>query len=316
MIVAFITRRLLFGVITLFIISALVFFGTEILPGDVAQAILGQNATPELVAQMRDRLGLDAPIMTRFFNWMLKLSTGDLGTSLASGTDIGAELSLRLMNTVILSGVTVLISVPTAIALGVWAVNRPGGVVDRTVSGISLTLISFPDFLIAVLLVSVFAVGLGWLPAIASIKPSYTFIDWVRVLILPVTALTLSVLAHMVRMTRAAILSVLSSPSIEMAVLKGIPRRRILFRHALPNAAGPIVNVVALNIVYLVSGVVVIESLFNFPGVGRYMVEGVTNRDVPVVQVCAIIFCSAYVLTNLLADAIAVLLNPRARYPK
>lgn len=300
----------------MFIISALVFFGTEILPGDVAQAILGQNATPELVAQMRDRLGLDAPIMTRFFNWMLKLSTGDLGTSLASGTDIGAELSLRLMNTVILSGVTVLISVPTAIALGVWAVNRPGGVVDRTVSGISLTLISFPDFLIAVLLVSVFAVGLGWLPAIASIKPSYTFIDWVRVLILPVTALTLSVLAHMVRMTRAAILSVLSSPSIEMAVLKGIPRRRILFRHALPNAAGPIVNVVALNIVYLVSGVVVIESLFNFPGVGRYMVEGVTNRDVPVVQVCAIIFCSAYVLTNLLADAIAVLLNPRARYPK
>ena len=316
MIVAFITKRLLFGVITLFIISALVFFGTEILPGDVAQAILGQNATPELVAQMRDRLGLDAPIMTRFFNWMLKLSTGDLGTSLASGTDIGAELSLRLMNTVILSGVTVLISVPTAIALGVWAVNRPGGLVDRTVSGISLTLISFPDFLIAVLLVSVFAVGLGWLPAIASIKPSYTFIDWVRVLILPVTALTLSVLAHMVRMTRAAILSVLSSPSIEMAVLKGIPRRRILFRHALPNAAGPIVNVVALNIVYLVSGVVVIESLFNFPGVGRYMVEGVTNRDVPVVQVCAIIFCSAYVLTNLLADAIAVLLNPRARYPK
>jgi len=316
MVAAAIARRLIFGVATLFVISALVFYGTEILPGDVAQAILGQNATPELVAQLRQRLGLNAPVSTRFIAWLVNLITGHLGTSLASGADISAEVSLRLLNTVILSGATIMISVPLAIALGVWAVNRPGGKIDKAVSSISLTLISFPDFLIAVLLVSLFAVKLAWLPSIAEIRPSYGPLDWIRVLILPVTALTLSVLAHMVRMTRAAILNVLSSPAIEMAILKGVPSRRLLLRHALPNAAGPIINVVALNIVYLVSGVVVIETLFNFPGLGRYMVEGVTNRDVPVVQICAVIFCSAYVITNLVADAIAVLLNPRARYPK
>lgn len=309
-------RRLVIGVATLLFVSVLVFIGTEILPGDVANAILGRGATPELIAQVRDRLGLDEPLLTRYWVWLTRTLSGDLGISLANGTDIGTEIAARGINTIILSVSTAVIAVPLAVTLGLWAATRPGGLVDRVISSVSLTLISFPDFLVAVALVTIFAVKLGWLPAIASIRPSYDFWDWVRVLILPVTALTFTILAHMVRMTRSAVLNVLSSPAIEMAILKGVPRRRLLVRHALPNAFGPIINVIALNLAYLVSGVVVIETLFNFPGLGRFMVEAVTNRDVPIVQACAMIFCSVYVVLNLTADILAIIVNPRVRYPK
>ena len=309
-------RRLVVGVATILFVSVLVFIGTEILPGDVANAILGRGTTPELIAQVRNRLGLDEPLVTRYWVWLARTLTGDLGTSLASGADIGIEIAGRGINTLILSISTAVIAVPLAVTLGLWAATRPGGGVDLVISSVSLTLISFPDFLVAVVLVTVFAVKLGWLPAIATIRPSYYFWDWVRVLILPVTALTFTILAHMVRMTRSAVLNVLSSHAIEMAILKGVPRRRLLVRHALPNAFGPIINVIALNLSYLVSGVVVIETLFNFPGLGRYMVEAVTNRDVPIVQACAMIFCSCYVVLNLTADILSIVANPRVRYPK
>ncbi|MCR9125116.1 MAG: ABC transporter permease [Rhodobacteraceae bacterium] len=309
-------RRLLIGVATLLFVSVLVFVGTEILPGDVAYAILGRGATPELLQQVRDRLGLDEPLVVRYFVWLTATLSGDLGTSLANGTDISTEIARRGSNTLILALSTAVVAVPLAVALGLLAATRPGGAVDRVISGASLALISFPDFLVAVALVSIFAVQLGWLPAIASIRPSYDLFDWIRVLILPVLALVFTILAHMVRMTRSAVLNVLSSPAIEMAILKGVPRRRLLMRHALPNAIGPIINVIALNLAYIVSGVVVIETLFNFPGLGRYMVEAVTNRDVPIVQACAMIFCSVYVLLNLAADILAVIANPRVRYPK
>jgi peptide/nickel transport system permease protein len=309
-------RRLLAGVATILFVSVLVFAGTEILPGDVANAILGRGATPELIAQVRDRLGLDEPLHVRYGVWLMRTLSGDLGISLANGADIATEIVRRGTNTVVLSATTAIIAVPLAVFLGLVAAVRPGGRVDRAISSVSLMLISFPDFLVAVVLVLVFAVKLGWLPAIASIRPSYDLWDWIRVLILPVSALTFTILAHMIRMTRSAVLNVLASPAIEMAILKGVPRRRLLLRHALPNAFGPIINVVALNLAYLVSGVVVIETLFNFPGLGRYMVEAVTNRDVPIVQACAMIFCSVYVILNLAADVLSVMANPRVRYAK
>ncbi len=309
-------KRLILGLLTMLFVSVLVFVGTEILPGDVAHAILGQAATPESIAQIRERLGLNEPLHVRYFVWLTNFLTGDFGTSLANGADIGTEVSRRLANTVILAACTALIAVPLSVLLGLWAAVRPGGLVDRVITATSLALISFPDFLVAVVLVTIFAVKLGWLPAIASIRPGYSLLDWIRVLILPVAGLTFTILAHMVRMTRSAVLNVLSSPAIEMAILKGVPRRRLLLRHALPNALGPIINVVALNLAYLVSGVVVIETLFNFPGLGRYMVEGVTNRDVPIVQTCAMIFCSFYVLLNITADILSILANPRVRYKK
>lgn len=309
-------KRLIIGAGTLLFVSALVFIGTEILPGDVAQAILGQGATPELVAQIRERLGLDEPVYARYFIWLSNFVMGDFGTSLVNDVDIRGEVLGRAGNTLILALSTALIAVPLAIVLGLAAAIKPGGLADRIISSTSLALISFPDFLVAVVLVTIFAIQLRWLPAIASIRPSYEFLDWVRVLVLPVTALTFTILAHMVRMTRSAVLNVLTSPAIEMAILKGVPRRRLLFRHALPNALGPIINVVALNLAYLISGVVVIETLFNYPGLGRYMVEAVTNRDVPIVQTCAMIFCTVYVLLNLTADILSIIANPRVRYAK
>ncbi len=309
-------KRLLIGAVTLLFVSALVFLGTEILPGDVANAILGQGATPELVAQIRERLGLNEPLHVRYLVWLGNFVSGDFGTSLVNGTDIRSEISGRATNTLILALCTALIAVPLAIILGLAAAIKPGGLADRVITSASLALISFPDFLVAVVLVTIFAVKLQWLPAIASIRPGYEFLDWVRILILPVAGLTFTILAHMVRMTRSAVLNVLSSPAIEMAILKGVPRRRLLLRHALPNALGPIINVVALNLAYLISGVVVIETLFNYPGLGRYMVEAVTNRDVPIVQTCAMIFCCVYILLNLTADILSIMANPRVRYKK
>jgi peptide/nickel transport system permease protein len=309
-------RRLLIGVITVFVVSILVFVGTEILPGDVAQAILGQGATPELLANMRLRLGLDLPAHIRYLHWLTDLATGNLGTSLSNGADISAMIGERLGNTVLLAGVTAVIAVPLSIALGLIASFNPNGPVDRVISVVSLALISVPDFLVAVILVSIFAVQLGWLPAVATLRSNTDIIQLARVLALPVTALTFTVMAHMARMTRSAVLNVLSSPAIEMAILKGVPRTRILLLHALPNALAPIVNVVALNLAYLISGIVVIETLFNFTGLGRLMVEAVTTRDIPVVQACAMIFCSVYVVLNMTADIIAILANPRIRHPK
>lgn len=317
-----ISRRLLIGILTLLFVSVLVFVGTEILPGDVAHAVLGQAATPESLTLVRERLGLNEPVHVRYIVWLLNFVRGDFGASLATfggslaGQDIATELLNRGWNTMLLAGSTALIAVPLSIFLGLTAAIKPGGLVDRVLTSISLALISFPDFLVAVLLVTIFAIKLRWLPAIASIRPSYDFFDWVRILILPVAGLTFTILAHMLRMTRSAVIDVLSSPAIEMAILKGVPRRRLLIKHALPNAIGPIVNVIALNLAYLISGVVVIETMFNYNGLGRYMVEAVTNRDIPVVQACAMIFCSVYVIVNLISDVIAILSNPRVRYPK
>jgi len=309
-------KRLLIGVATLLFVSVLVFVGTEILPGDVAFAILGQGATPELVSQIRERLGLDQPLHLRYVIWLSNFISGDFGTSLANGADIGSEIARRGANTIILALTTALVAVPLSVLLGLISAVKPSGIVDKIISSISLALISFPDFLIAVLLVTLFAVKLNWLPAIASIRPSYDFFDWLRILTLPVTALSFTILAHMIRMTRSAVISVLSSPAIEMALLKGVPRRRLLLYHALPNALGPIINVVALNMAYLISGVVVVETLFNYPGLGRFMVEAVTNRDVPIVQACSMIFCSFYVILNIAADILAIISNPRIRYQK
>jgi len=313
---ALIGRRLAIGVAILFIVSLLVFAGTEILPGDVAHAILGQSATPELVAAIRTRLGLDDPAYIRYLRWLGHLLTGDLGTALSSPARISDLISERIANTFMLAGVTALVAVPLAVGLGLVSALKPNGPLDRTISTVSLTLISVPDFLVAIVLVSIFAVTLGWLPAIANLRPGADISKIARVLALPVTAMVFTVLAHMVRMTRTAVLNILTTPAIEMALLKGVPRWRLLLVHALPNAIAPIINVIALNLAYLISGIVVIETLFNFAGLGRLTVEAVTTRDVPVVQACAMIFCAVYVVLNLIADIVAILANPRLRYPK
>ena len=313
---ALIGRRLLIGVFILLVVSVLVFAGTEILPGDVATAILGQSATPELVALIRERLGLDDPVYLRYLHWLGGLVTGNLGTSLVNGADLGGEVGVRLFNTFFLAILTASVAVPLSIVLGLLSALKPNGALDRTISTVTLALISLPDFLTAIILVTLFAVTWKFFPAIVNIRSDDGIIDIMHALVLPVATLVFAVLAHMVRMTRTVVLNVLTSPPIEMALLKGIPRWRILIVHALPNALAPIVNVIALNLAYLIAGIVVIETLFNVLGLGRFTVESVQNRDIPAVQVCAMIFCAVYVLLNLLADVISIIANPRLRHPK
>jgi len=309
-------RRLGLGIITLWVVSLLVFAGTEILPGDVAQAILGQSATPEAVAAIREQLNLDRPAMVRYVDWLTGLLRGDLGMSLAANMEISEMISGRFKNTLVLAALTAALAVPLSLAMGLAAAMFPGGRVDRLVTISTLFLLSVPEFFIAATLVLIFAVHLQWLPAITYVTEYESIWQMVKSLALPILTLTTSVVAHMSRMTRAAIINVMTSPYIEMAILKGVPRGRIVLRHALFNAVGPVVNVIALNLAYLVSGVVIVETVFAYPGLAKLMVDAVSRRDMPLVQACAMIFCTAYILFILIADVLAILANPRLRQPK
>jgi len=311
-----ILQRFGIGVLTLLVVSVLVFAGTEILPGDVAEIVLGQSATPENLAKLRAELGLDKPAVVRYFEWLGDMITFDLGVSKAGGTGIGELIGGRLYNTFFLGGIVAAIAVPLSVFLGLLAAMYPGTWLDRAVTFGTLSLISVPEFFIATLCVLVLSVQLHWLPAVAYMSGDETFFQLMRALLLPIVVLVIVISAQMIRMTRAGILNVLHSPYIEMAILKGVPRARIILRHALFNAIGPIVNVIALNLAYLVSGVVIIETIFAYPGLAKLMVDGVQTRDLPLVQACAMIFCGTYVLLIITADIASILSNPRLRQPK
>ena len=317
-----ILRRTAVGIATLFAVSILIFIGTSILPGDVANIILGQMSTPESLAVLRAKLGLDQPAYVRYFIWLGDLLTGNLGFSKAGagagtvGTSISDMLAPRLMNTLRLSGVVAVIAVPFALTVGLVAAMYPGTRVDRFVTFTTLGLISVPEFLVATLLVLVVAVQLGWLPATAYISGQETGLKLLRALAMPTLTLVIVAAAQIMRMTRATVLNVMSSPYIEMAILKGVPRSRIILRHALLNAIGPIVNIIALNLAYLVSGVVIVETVFAFPGLAKLMIDAVQTRDLPLVQACAMIFCATYIVLIFIADMASILSNPRLRHPK
>ena len=308
--------RLARGLITLWVVSLLIFASTEILPGDVATAILGQSRTPETVAAIRNSLGLNRPAYIRYADWLSHFVRGDIGKSLANQRDIAPEIRDRLGNTLFLAGVAACISVPLSILLGLLAAIRHESLFDRVISAATLATISFPEFFIGYVLIIVFAVKLDWFPSLAMVGSDVGFWDRLDAIALPAATLVLVVLAHMMRQTRAAVLSILGNPFIEMAVLKGIPKWRIVLEHAVPNALAPIVNVVALNLAYLVVGVVVVEVVFVYPGMGQLMVDSVAKRDVPVVQTCGLIFALTYVGLNMVADLVGILSNPRLRHPK
>ena len=313
---AMVLRRIAIGFVTLWVVSVLVFAGTEILPGDVAQIVLGQSATPESLAALRAELGLDKPAYVRYFGWLGDMVSGDLGISKAGGATIGSLIGERLTNTLFLSGIVAVISVPLSVILGLFAAMYPGTWIDRLLTFGTLSLISVPEFFIATFMVLIFAVKLNWLPAIAYMSGDETIWELMRALAMPIITLTIVVAAQMIRMTRAGILNVMNSPYIEMAILKGVPRQRIILRHAFFNAIGPIVNVIALNLAYLVSGVVIVETIFAYPGLAKLMVDGVQTRDLPLVQATAMIFCGTYVILILMADVASILANPRLRHPK
>ncbi len=309
-------RRIAIGFATLIVVSIIVFLATSILPGDVAQIILGQSATPETLAALRAELGMDQPGYVRYFSWLGNMAIGDLGISKAGGATISSLIGGRMGNTMVMAGLVALISIPISIALGLWAAMHPGTWLDRIVTFGTMCTISVPEFFIATILVLILAVELHWLPSTAYLTGNESFMELLRALAMPLLTLVIVVSAQMIRMTRAGILNVMSSPYIEMAILKGVPRRRIILRHAFFNAIGPIVNVIALNLAYLVSGVVIVETIFAYPGLAKLMIDGVQTRDLPLVQACAMIFCGTYVLLILLADIASILSNPRLRQPK
>jgi peptide/nickel transport system permease protein len=309
----FLLRRVLIGIATLWVVTALIFAGTEILPGDVATAMLGQYATPEAIAAIRHSLDLDRPAVVRYADWLGSVLSGDFGNSMARNEPIAPVLSERLANTLLLAGVTAVIAVPLALALGLlsaWFHHRG---VDRFIGAATLVLVSVPEFLIGYLLIIWLSRNFAIFPSIADIPDGAGIGARLHAISLPVLTLTLVVVAYMTRMTRAAILSLLDSPYIEMARLKGISEPIIILRHALPNAIGPIANIVALNLAYLVVGVIVVEVVFVYPGIGQLMVDGVAAHDVPIVQACGIVFGATYVILNLLADIASLLGDPRVR---
>ncbi|MER8493012.1 ABC transporter permease [Mesorhizobium sp. M1312] len=315
-IVKLVAQRIALGILLLLAVSVLIFAGTQILPGDVAQAILGQSATPESLANLREQLGLNDPALIRYFRWLGGVVTGDLGTAMSSGQDIATSIKGRLWNTLFLAFWAAVVAVPLAIILGLIAVRYRNGWVDKLISGLALASTSFPEFFIGYVLVYFFAVKYQIFPGISTVYDGMPFGERMQAIMLPAAALTLVVLAHMMRMTRAAILNVMQSAYVETAELKGLSAFAVIRRHAFPNAIAPIINVVMLNLAYLIVGVVVVEVIFVYPGMGQYLVDHVTKRDVPVVQAVGLIFAAVYISLNIIADIAAIIANPRLRHPK
>ena len=302
--------RIALGIGLLFIVSLVIFGATELLPGDLANELLGQSATPETLAALREQLGLNDPAPVRYWNWLTGALTGDFGVSLANGRPIADLIGARLGNTVFLALYAAALSVPISLILGILAALWRNSIFDRTANAGALTAISFPEFFVAYILV-LWLAQTGLFPSMVRINPTTTFGERLYMTFLPALTLMLVVTAHMMRMTRAAIINLMASPYIEMARLKGMSPLRIVLRHALPNALAPIINVIALNLAYLITGVVVVEVVFVYPGLGQLMVDAVSNRDIAVVQAEALIFAAAYVALNLLADVLSTITNPR-----
>ncbi|MEL7104673.1 MAG: ABC transporter permease [Pseudomonadota bacterium] len=311
-----IVKRLGLGLLTLFIISIIIFGAMEALPGDTAQQILGQGATPESLAALREELGLNNPLPVRYFAWLWDALQGDFGVSVANQRSVSEQLGPRFANTLFLAAVAAVIAVPMAITLGVLAALFRNSIYDRVSNALALVSISSPEFFLGYILVLFLAVQNQIFPPIASVTDGMPFWDRVNAVFLPALTMALVVMAYMMRMTRAAIINLLASPYIEMARLKGVPQGRVITRHALPNALAPIINVVALNLAYLITGVVLVEVVFVYPGVGQLLVDSVSKQDAPVVQACCLIFAATFILFNLIADVGSIVTNPRLRHPK
>ena len=309
-------HRLFHCVVTLFLVSILLFAGTEFLPGDAAEAILAMEATPENLAALRKRLGLDRSAPVRYFEWLGNMLTGDFGMSLAAATKTERVVNNRVRNSALLGMVVALIAIPIAVGLGLLAAMVPGSMFDRVVTVSALGFVSVPEFFIATVLVLILAVNLRWLPAISYYSPGETSHHIWTLMLLPVLTLCITVIPQIARMTRASVLNVLSSPYVEMAILKGLSYPRIVWRHALPNSIGPIINIIALNLAYLLSGAFIVETIFSYPGLAKLMVDSVRFRDAPLALFCGSVICTAYILLILVADIASIVFNPRLRHPK
>lgn len=306
-------RRIASGAVLLWVISVLIFAGTEILPGNAAYAVLGRSAAPTALAAVRQQLGLDRPAYQRYADWLGGILHGNLGRSLTAPETVSAFIGSRFGNTLILAACAMIIMLPLSLVLGILAGIRPGGRLDHLISQPSLALIAFPDFVVGGLLAAAFGVGLKLVPPVSLVLPGSTPLSQPNVLILPTATLVLVGFAYMVRMVRAGMSEVMSTQYIEMAYLNGLPRRRVVIKHALRNALAPTVQVTALTLQWLLGGIFIVETLFDYPGIGQGFVQAVQARDIPTVQSVGVIIAALYIAINIVADVIVVLLIPKLR---
>ncbi|HWV05607.1 ABC transporter permease [Ralstonia sp.] len=307
-------RRVLLALLSLLAVSVIVFSITAVLPGDAAQEQLGQDATPEALAALRAQMGLNVPAPQRYVHWLAGIARGDLGQSTTTQMPVAELVASRLPNSLLLAAVTALFSVPIALSLGIASAVWRGSWFDRLASTASVAVVSVPEFLVGTLAVLVFAVKLRWLPALSYVNDIESLGQMLQAFAMPVLSLCCVIVAQMMRMSRAAVIDQLEAPYIEMVRLKGASPMRVVLAHALPNAVGPIANAVALSLSYLLGGVIIIETIFNYPGIAKLMVDGVSQRDMPLVQACAMIFCAGYLLLVTTADVLGIVANPRLRH--
>lgn len=312
----FVVARIASGLVSIVFISFLVFMGTALLPGDAASAMLGQEATPELVESLRHALGLDRPLLIRYLHWLWAALHGDFGVSLSNGQPTMNLLLPRLENSLILATSAAVIVLPLAVTIGLIAAIRKGRAFDTLSGLISALFLSMPSFMIGYLLIYFFAVEVRLFPAVSSVRSTTSLVGWAWALTLPVLTLVLVAQSHVMKVTRAAVLGVMGSDYILMAETKGIPRIRIILLHALPNALSSIVSICMITMAHLIVDVVVIEAVFSYPGMGKLMVDAVAYRDIPVVQACGLLFSVIFIVLNLLADLLGMLVNPRQRLPR
>ncbi|MEO8060864.1 MAG: ABC transporter permease [Burkholderiales bacterium] len=307
-------QRIGLACLSLLAVSVLVFAVTGVLPGDAAQEQLGQEATPESLAALRAQMGLDVPAHQRYLHWLGGLVRGDLGASSITQRPVTELIASRLPNSLLLAAVTALFSVPIALTLGISAAVWRGSWLDRVASTGAVAVVSVPEFLVATLAVLVFAVQLHWLPALSYLSSVDSIGQVLSAFAMPVLTLSCVIVAQMMRMTRAAVIDQLEAPYIEMVQLKGASPLRTVLAHALPNAVGPIANAVAMSLSYLLGGVIIVETIFNYPGIAKLMLDGVTQRDLPLVQACAMLFCAGYLSLVTIADLCGIVANPRLRH--
>ena len=308
-----ILRRLALGFVTVWLVSAMIFAAVEALPGDACTAILQRDASGQRLANCRAELGLDKPALQRYGEWASGAIKGDLGVSPHNGKSIASLVGDRLKNTLLLASCTLLVGVPLAMFLGVLTALRRDKPIDLTFSAISIFAMTIPEFVSATLLIFVFSIWLQWVPGIVTASASAPIAALFPGIILPVVVLTMVMTAHILRTVRSSVIEVMASDYVQMATLKGVPYSQIVFRHVLPNALLPAINVIALTIAWLLGGVVVVEKVFNFPGLGHYIIDAISDRDLPVVQAIALILATIYVGVNLAADILSMVLNPRFR---
>ena len=306
-------RRLILSLVTLFIISLIVYVGVEALPGDSATGYLGQWATPESLAALREEFGLNDPIHVRYLNWLGDILRGDLGVSMVKRKPVVELIGNRFRNTVVLTIASALVGIPLAIILGVISGLMRDKWPDVIISTTSIVAMTLPGFVTATVLIYIFAIRLEWFPAITLVPSDVSVIELLDTMLLPIITLTMIMVAHILRLVRTNMIDVMVSDYVQMARLKGVPARQIVFKHALPNAMLPTINIVALTLAWLVGGVAIIETVFNFPGIGKLLIDAITDRDFALVQGIAMILSGIYIALNLTADLLSLVLNPKLR---